>query len=75
MTGTEPTRTVICAVTPLRTVAVITVSPTAKPVTVADVSVLVTEATVALLDVNVTPVNAGMRVPFASLACTYTVTL
>src|SRR4030095_10656429 len=49
-------------------------SPTARPVTVALVSDFVTEATVGLLDANVTALNFGIRVPFASLAWTYTVT-
>jgi hypothetical protein len=40
----------------------------ATPVTVAVVSDLETEATVGLLDAQVTALNFGMRVPFASLA-------
>jgi hypothetical protein len=75
ITGTAPTRTMIRATRSLRTAAEIVVSPTARPVTVALVSVLVTDATLGLLDDQVTAENRGMRVPFASLACTYNVTL
>src|SRR5215207_4933996 len=73
MTGTAPTRTTICATRLLRTAAEMIASPTASPVTTPVVSVFATEATDGLLDDQVTAANRGMRVPFASLAWTYTV--